>query len=120
MPRPERDLFPDLDPPHAFPDRLRRIRKHARDPTYATIARHTKKSRTALSDAAGGDGLPAWDTVVAYVSFCGVDPNDLRVEWERVRDLRDSGALLARVSNSGEVSNLPRRPVGYFAGRDDA
>ena len=37
------------------------------------MARHTGRSRTALSEAAGGDVLPSWDTVVAYVSFCGED-----------------------------------------------
>ncbi|WP_433077799.1 tetratricopeptide repeat protein [Dactylosporangium sp. CA-052675] len=127
MPRPERALFPDLSPLHAFAADLRSVRTKAGNPTYQAMARHTGRSRTALSEAAGGDVLPTWDTVVAYVSFCGEDPNGYRIAWERLQEHREQDSLHgtgpgepAGAVAPADLSNLPRRPAGLFVGRDDA
>ncbi|MEU1687879.1 tetratricopeptide repeat protein [Micromonospora sp. NPDC005707] len=117
MPRPERPLHPELDPLHAFAQRLRDARQAAGSPKYEAMARQTRRSSTALSEAAGGDHLPTWETVVAYLSYCGQDPNAYRVEWERVRDLRETARPLLQPVDLSRVSNLPRRPTGLFLGR---
>ncbi|MFI5916824.1 tetratricopeptide repeat protein [Dactylosporangium sp. NPDC051541] len=128
MPRPERALFPDLSPLHAFAADLRALRVRARNPTYQAMARHTGRSRTALSEAAGGDVIPTWDTVIAYVSFCGEDPNRYRQAWEQLREHREQDSLHGSGTRDpstvpdapADLSNLPRRPAGLFLGRDDA
>ncbi|WP_143194038.1 FxSxx-COOH system tetratricopeptide repeat protein [Micromonospora sp. CB01531] len=120
MPRPERPLYPDLDPLHAFAQRLRDARREAGNPKYDAMARQTGRSSTALSEAAGGDHLPTWETVVAYVSSCRQDPNAYRLEWERNRDLRDGTTAPPRSSELARLSNLPRRPAGVFLGRSRA
>ncbi|MFC8617288.1 FxSxx-COOH system tetratricopeptide repeat protein [Micromonospora purpureochromogenes] len=117
MPRPERPLYPDLDPLHAFAQRLRHARHAAGSPKYDAMARHTGRSSTALSEAAGGDHLPTWETVVAYLSYCRQDPNAYRLEWERIRDLRDGTLTPQQPTDLARVSNLPRRPAGAFLGR---
>ncbi|WP_271190373.1 tetratricopeptide repeat protein [Dactylosporangium matsuzakiense] len=114
--RPERQLFPRLDPLHAFAQRLRDLRETAGNPPYKAMAHRTGRSRTALSDAAGGDHLPSWETVVAYVSHCGGEPNQFRLDWERIRDLRE-GPAEGPDADIGELTNLPRRPAGLFVGR---
>ncbi|MFD6754887.1 FxSxx-COOH system tetratricopeptide repeat protein [Micromonospora gifhornensis] len=120
MPRPERSLYPDLDPLHAFAQRLRDLRKAAGSPKYDAMARHTGRSSTALSEAAGGDRLPTWETVVAYVSYCRQDPNAYRMDWERVRDLRDGTLTPSQPADLSRVSNLPRRPASVFLGRRES
>ncbi|MFG1886104.1 tetratricopeptide repeat protein [Micromonospora sp. NPDC049102] len=128
MPRPERALFPELSPLHAFAATLRALRGRAGNPTYQAMARHTGRSRTALSEAAGGDVLPTWDTVIAYVSYCGQDPNDFLLAWEALQEHREQDSLHGAhppiAASAGpapaDVSNLPRRPAGLFLGRDDA
>ncbi|MBM0277165.1 FxSxx-COOH system tetratricopeptide repeat protein [Micromonospora tarensis] len=116
MPRPERELYPDLDPLHHFAAQLRQLRTRSGNPTYKNMARRSGKSSSTLADAAGGDQLPSWDTVVAYAKACGADPERLLPIWERIRDLRESGALLARVTGPGDLSNLPHRPSVLFLG----
>src|SRR5262245_50061447 len=116
MGRPERPLFPDLDPLHAFALRLRQLRESAGKPTYSAMARRTGRSRTALSDAAGGDTVPGWETVVAFVSFCKWHPDDYLIDWERVRALRDGFAerITTRVPLDQQLPTLtilPRQPA---------
>jgi tetratricopeptide (TPR) repeat protein len=85
MGRPERVL--DISHPlHAFAAELRGLRQRAGSPKYLSMSRRTGVSRTALSEAAGGDHLPTWRTVEAYVLACGGDPADLLPRWERLSD----------------------------------
>lgn len=91
------------------------------------MARQTGRSRTALSDAAGGDKLPTWDTVVAYVSFCKEDPNAYRVAWENLLEQRKARSDDVMESDPASkpdapalLSNLPRHPARLFLGRDSA
>ncbi|MEO3781277.1 tetratricopeptide repeat protein [Micromonospora sp. B11E3] len=121
MPRPERPLDPERDPLHAFAARLRQLRAAAGNPTYAAMARRAGRSQTALAGAAGGTQLPTWDTVTAYVTCCGGDPDDFLSAWEHLRDLRDGTALPEPATRTDPVSglaNLPRPPVPIFCGRD--
>ncbi|WP_158273902.1 tetratricopeptide repeat protein [Micromonospora sp. RP3T] len=121
MPRPERPLNPERDPLHAFAARLRHLRTAAGNPTYAAMARRSGRSQTALAGAASGTQLPTWDTVTAYVTCCGGDPDDFLSTWEHLRDLRDGTALPEPATRTDPVSglaNLPRPPVPIFCGRD--
>ncbi|WP_433532727.1 FxSxx-COOH system tetratricopeptide repeat protein [Micromonospora sp. CA-263727] len=127
MGRPERLLFPELNPLHAFALSLRELRKRAGNPKYSAMARGTGRSSTALSEAAGGDKLPTWDTVIAYVSFCNEDPDSYLMAWERVRDHRRSRQddtsqpdPVSKPEAPPMLSNLPRHPARVFLGRDDA
>ena len=74
MARPQRALDPSAGPVPAFAAEMRRLREAAGSPKYLAMARATGRSRTALSEAAGGDRLPTWDTVEAFVIACGQDP----------------------------------------------
>jgi hypothetical protein len=69
----------------AFAAELRRVREAAGNPKYLQMARATGRSRTALSEAAGGDHLASWETVEAYLAACGQDPAAWRSRWEAVR-----------------------------------
>jgi hypothetical protein len=50
------------------------------------MARTSGRSRTALAEAAGGDHLPTWETVAAFVTACKGDVQSWRGKWEEVRD----------------------------------
>lgn len=86
MPRTERDLDPSGGPLAAFAAELRKLRVEAGSPKYLQMARCTGRSRTALAEAAGGDHLPTWETVEAYIRACGRDPVPWLTRWEQVRD----------------------------------
>jgi hypothetical protein len=77
MSRTERPLDPSSGPAAAFASQLRALRVAAGSPKYLQMARRTGRSRTALAEAAGGDHVPRWETVEAYVRACGGDP----AEW---------------------------------------
>jgi hypothetical protein len=57
----ERPLCPDRHQLHALTNELRKIRAQDDSPTYVSMVRGTRRSSTALSEAAGGDKLPTWD-----------------------------------------------------------
>lgn len=56
------------------------------------MARRTGRSRTALAEAAGGDHVPRWETVEAYVRACGGDPAEWIERWEAARDAASRNA----------------------------
>lgn len=82
MGRPERPLDPAAGPAQAFANELRSSREAAGRPKYSTLAQRTGRSQTALSEAAGGQRLPSWETVEAFVRGCGDDPAAWRARWE--------------------------------------
>lgn len=86
MAPPEREL--DTSKPlHAFAAELRALRMRAGNPKYLSMARRSGGvSRTALSEAAGGDHVPTWRTVEGYVRACGADPVKWLPRWERMRE----------------------------------
>jgi len=84
--RQPRPLDPTAGPVQSFAADLRTLRERAGSPKYLQMARQTGKSRTALAEAAGGDHLPTWETVAAFVTACRGDPDTWRVKWEQVRD----------------------------------
>jgi hypothetical protein len=86
MPRPERPLDPSVGPIQAFAAELRQLRTQAGSPKYLQMARLTGRSRTALSEAAGGDHLPTWETTEAFVKACGGDVGTWLLKWEHVQD----------------------------------
>jgi Helix-turn-helix domain len=63
---------------------LRALRESAGRPKYATLAKRTGRSQTALSEAAGGQRLPNWETVEAFVQGCHGDPVAWHQRWEEV------------------------------------
>lgn len=95
MPRPERPLNPSQNPVHAFAAELRMLRDRAGQPKYLQMARATGRSRTSLAEAAGGDHLPTWETVAAFVRACRGDENEWRIRWEQ------AGALVEHVRGAG-------------------
>lgn len=85
MGRPERPLDPAAGPLQAFASELRELRRDACSPKYLQMQRRTGRSRTALAEAAGGDHLPTWETVEAYVRACGGDVARWQSRWEIAR-----------------------------------
>jgi hypothetical protein len=90
MPRSLRPLDPGAGPAQAFAAELRKLWEEAGRPTFLQMARKTGKSRTAMAEAVGGDHLPSWETIVAFVKACGGNSNEWRVRWEQARDARAS------------------------------
>ncbi|WP_431884095.1 helix-turn-helix domain-containing protein [Micromonospora gifhornensis] len=108
MPRPERPLRPEGGLIAEFAQELRLLREKAGSPKYLQMARRTGRSRTALAEAAGGDHVPSWDTVKAFVEACGDAPETWLPRWERVRDLaRESRAS---VPAGSELPKVPASP----------
>ncbi|WP_052589435.1 NBR1-Ig-like domain-containing protein [Luteipulveratus mongoliensis] len=68
----------------AFVERLVRIREEAGRPSFRTMAaRSGAISHATLHDAVQGTRLPSWETTVEFARACGVDPQDLRSDWEQ-------------------------------------
>lgn len=97
MGRSERPLGNGDAPVEIFAAELRELRKRAGNPTYLKMHRACGKirSKTALSEAAGGDHLATWETVEAYVSALisinkdlEIDQAILRRKWEEAQDQR--------------------------------
>jgi Helix-turn-helix domain len=123
MGRSERSLGNGETPAEIFAAELRRLRERAGNPTYLKMHRACGKirSKTALSEAAGGDHLPTWETVEAYASALGADPAAWRRRWEEAQDQercrREGGAVLAvaeQARPAPENENVPTRR--YLAG----
>lgn len=105
MPRPERTLDPTTNPVHAFAADLRTLRQKAGNPTYLKMSRATGKSRTALAEAAGGDHVPRWETVEAYVRACNGVPDDWRCKWEALQEPREQAVASSSPSAADEIDN---------------
>lgn len=118
---------PPGPPGHPDPQRrpLRRLRKlweEASRPTFLQMARKTGKSRTAMAEAAGGDHLPSWETVAAFVTACGGQPSEWRARWESTRDAGASiGQQATRPDQPQDGADVyrrysrPRRLIPYVA-----
>lgn len=129
VPRQPRPIDPDAGPVPAFATQLRQLRDQAGNPKYLQMARTSGRSRTALAEAAGGDHLPTWETVAAFVTACKGDVPAWRGKWEQVRDqVRENGSQIeedslepkpgavdpvAAPSGSGNSSRY--RPLPYIA-----
>ena len=115
MGRPPRNLDPAQGPVQAFAAELRKLREEAGNPKYLQMQRLSGRSRTALSEAAGGDHLATWETVEAYVRACGADPHAWEDRWERVRDATRPGAAEpGRTGGSATTAQpvpVPSRPA---------
>ncbi|MCD2187960.1 helix-turn-helix domain-containing protein [Actinomycetospora soli] len=85
MPRPQRELDPAGGPLVEFARDLRALREQAGSPKFATMARRTGRSKTALADASAGRHLPRWETVEDYVRACDADPAPWRARWDALR-----------------------------------
>jgi|GEM_PF-3075294 len=109
MPRPERPVDATAGPVQAFAQELRDLREAAGTPKYLQMARTTGRSRTSLSEAAGGDHLPSWDTVEAFVRYCGGDTLAWRAKWEEVRDKTKSPDR--RLVDDRETPEEPASPT---------
>ncbi|MQA88376.1 MAG: hypothetical protein GEV03_28110 [Streptosporangiales bacterium] len=108
MPRPERPIDPSAGPLQRFAHDLRELRRAAGTPPYKELARRTRFSASALSDAARGERQPGLDVTLAYVDACGGD----RAEWTRRWQ-----ALVAELSSARDAvrgaageSAVPGRP----------
>lgn len=117
MPRPERPLDPSAGPIQRFAADLRGLRAAAGDPKYLQMSRMTGRSRTALSEAAGGDHLPTWETTEAFVEACGGDPGAWRLKWERVQDSMAPQNSRLAVSALRDVTTDDAGPVDAGVGQ---
>lgn len=114
MPRSLRPLDPASRPEAAFAAELRKLYEDAGKPKFLQMARKTGKSRTALSEAVGGDHLPTWETVAAFVAACGGKPNEWRARWEVAREqARATNGTAAEV-----ISDPGREPVDHGTDRE--
>jgi hypothetical protein len=115
VPRPLRPLDPNDGPVQAFAAALRKLWEEAGKPKVLQMQRKTGKSRTALSEAMGGDHLPTWETVAAFVSCCDGDVAEWRTRWEEVREkprrrngvTRHDGQPDASAGRAGAVALAP-------------
>jgi hypothetical protein len=115
MGRSERSLGNLETPAEIFAAELRQLRERAGNPTYLKMHRACGKirSKTALSEAAGGDHLPTWETVEAYVTALGANPADWLRQWEDAQDQercrRDRGPApaVAEQVEPGSVHQTP-------------
>jgi hypothetical protein len=125
--RPERLLDPNAGPVQRFAAELRKLRIDAGNPKYLSMSRRTGRSRTALAEAAGGDHLPTWETVAAFVTACEGELGQWRVRWERARDeLRPIASDGPKLAAANPVLDLPvveesaGRPARSDAGRPES
>ena len=108
MGRPERPLDPAAGPVQAFAAELRLLRQQAGNPKYLQMQRQTGRSRTALAEAAGGDNLPTWETVEAYVRACGGDLARWQARWAQAHDALRSQR--GQAAPQGIAASGPPRP----------
>ncbi|MFI1257148.1 helix-turn-helix domain-containing protein [Streptomyces netropsis] len=80
MARPEKPIDPTA-PYATFAQQLRKLRRAAGSPTYATLAWRTRYSVPALSQAATGGKLPSLDLTLAYAMACGGDREHWTEQW---------------------------------------
>lgn len=111
MARPERPIDPGGGPLAQFAADLRELRRTAGLPKYLQMARATGRSRTALAEAAGGDHLPTWETVEAYVTACGGNVTSWRVRWEQTRDLTRSDLPSPDLQGAPPAGPDPAKPA---------
>lgn len=105
MARSLRPLDPNRGPVQEFAAELRKLWEEAGNPQFLQMARKTGKSRTAMTEALGGDHLPSWETVAAFVTACGGKPIEWRSRWENTRDARTAiGLQTAQASQPTDVS----------------
>ncbi|MCF3103940.1 helix-turn-helix domain-containing protein [Streptomyces roseoverticillatus] len=84
MARPEKPVDPAA-PYAAFALQLRKLRADGGSPTYASLARRTGYSVSALSQAAAGRKLPGLDLTLAFAKACGGDGARWEKLWESAR-----------------------------------
>jgi hypothetical protein len=105
MPRPQRDLDPHGGPLVEFARDLRALRTRAGTPKFATMARRTGRSKTALADAAAGQHLPRWETVEDFVRACEADPADWYDRWVALRSGEGPASPAAGVPTTGAADD---------------
>jgi hypothetical protein len=84
MARPERALDPEAGPVQRFASELRQLRATAGRPSYRELSKRAHYSPTALSEAAGGEGVPSLAVTLAYVAACGGDRQEWEARWRRL------------------------------------
>ncbi|PWJ55134.1 Helix-turn-helix domain-containing protein [Quadrisphaera granulorum] len=108
--RPERELLDDGSALVALALALRELRRTAGSPSYREMGQRVHRSPTTLSEAAGGERQPTWDTVHAYVTACGGSPDDWRERWEAAAR-RAAPAPAATVSPPAPAPEPASAPV---------
>lgn len=72
------------DPVSALAAQLNELRNRSRM-SYRMLSAKTNYSRSTLASAVGGDRLPSWSVVAAYVRACGGDEPEWRARWDEAR-----------------------------------
>jgi hypothetical protein len=114
VPRRERPLDSADSPLLRFAAELRLLREKAGSPTYRELSRRAHYSAAALSEAAGGRGLPSLSVTMAYVAACDGDLAEWRDRWRAVAD------KLAVQNDKAEPEQMAGQPpyVGLAAFQD--
>lgn len=75
-----------------FVDRLAQVRLDAGKPSFREMAKRSGAiSHATLHDALQGARMPSWETTVEFAKACGVDPQELREDWEHAADIVRAG-----------------------------
>ena len=80
--RPEKDIDSMDGSLAQFGIDLKHVRHRAGWPIYEEMSEKTGVALGALSQAALGESCPSWRTLVAYLEYCGEDPEVWRPRWE--------------------------------------
>lgn len=109
--RNEKPVDPDAGPIQRLAHELRALRERAGKPSYREMARRTRYSATALSQAAAGHQLPTLLVVRAYAEALGADPEEWEAHWRRA----DEAARETVADGDGEP---PYRGLARFEPAD--
>jgi hypothetical protein len=94
--RKQRALDVARGPVQVFAAQLRETRAAAGDPTFAAMARVALRSKTSLSEAAGGEVFPTWETVEAFLVACRIPLAQIpswRARWLLVNQQANDAAV---------------------------
>ncbi|MBO1332612.1 helix-turn-helix domain-containing protein [Streptomyces sp. VRA16 Mangrove soil] len=112
MGRHEKPLDPRQSPVARLAADLRRLRREAGGPTYASMVHRAGYSVATLSRAAAGEQFPSLPVVRAYATACGAAPGEWEERWYAV-----SQELTAR--EQGDNAPSPYRGLARFEPGDE-
>ncbi|MFE5402858.1 helix-turn-helix domain-containing protein [Streptomyces sp. NPDC056580] len=105
-----------------FAAELGKLRAEAGSPTYRVMAQRAGQGVSTLSQAAGGERLPALPVVLTYVRACGGDPEEWEERWRQA-----AAEVAAEARAEDEDAEPPYRGLAryepgdadLFFGRDE-
>lgn len=108
-----------------FVERLAHVRLDAGTPSFREMAKRSGAiSHATLHDALQGARMPSWETTVEFAKACGVDPQELREDWERAAaivhaDCEGASAPADEVAPQDVTSEATLEPASTDAASPD-